>query len=78
MHAEALIDKVLDRSVALGYANIGLRVRRRLPGWPADAPRMDGKVVLVTGAASGIGRTARCKRLRRPAGRRVTMRTSGP
>jgi NAD(P)-dependent dehydrogenase (short-subunit alcohol dehydrogenase family) len=58
MHAEALIDKVLDRSVALGYANVGLQVRRRLPGWPAEPPRMDGKVVLVTGAASGIGQAA--------------------
>ena len=54
----AAIDTALDRTVALGYGNIGLAVRRRLPAWPADPPRMDGKVVLVTGAASGIGLAA--------------------
>lgn len=53
-----LIDTALDRSVVLGYSNIGWEVRRVLPGWPADPPRMDGKVVLVTGAGSGIGLAA--------------------
>ena len=55
MHLSGLIDTALDRSIVLGYGNLGLGVRRRLPGWPADPPRMDGKVVLVTGAASGLG-----------------------
>jgi dehydrogenase/reductase SDR family member 12 len=50
-----LIDTALDRSIALGYGSVGLEARRRLPGWPADPPRMDGAVVLVTGAASGLG-----------------------
>ncbi|HKO28926.1 MAG TPA: SDR family NAD(P)-dependent oxidoreductase [Solirubrobacteraceae bacterium] len=50
-----MIDTVLDRSIALGYGNAGLLVRRRLPGWPADPPRIDGATVLVTGAASGLG-----------------------
>ena len=58
MQAEEMIDIALDRSVVLGYANIGLEVRRRLPGWPGDPMRMDGKVVLVTGAGSGIGLAA--------------------
>jgi len=53
-----VIDDVLDRTVAPGYGRLGLAVRRRLPGWPADPPRMDGKVVLVTGAASGLGLAA--------------------
>ena len=55
MNVSNLIDTALDRSIALGYGTIGLAVRRRLPGWPADPPRMDGKVALVTGAASGLG-----------------------
>jgi dehydrogenase/reductase SDR family member 12 len=54
----AAIDTMLDRTIALGYGNIGLVVRRHLAGWPADPPRMDGKTVLVTGAASGIGLAA--------------------
>jgi dehydrogenase/reductase SDR family protein 12 len=50
-----MIDTLLDRSIALGYGNVGLLARRRLPGWPADPPRMDGATVLITGAASGLG-----------------------
>jgi dehydrogenase/reductase SDR family protein 12 len=53
-----LLDGALDRSVVLGYGNLGLAVRRRLPGWPAEPPRMDGRVVLVTGAAGGLGAAA--------------------
>jgi NAD(P)-dependent dehydrogenase (short-subunit alcohol dehydrogenase family) len=51
------VDAVLDRSVVLGYTTVGLRVRRSLPGWPADpAPdALVGKDVLVTGASSGLG-----------------------
>jgi dehydrogenase/reductase SDR family member 12 len=49
------LDTALDRTIAPGYGALGLAVRRRLPDWPADPPRMDGKVVLVTGARSGLG-----------------------
>ena len=52
------VDTALDRTVALGYGNVGLAIRRRLPDWPADPPRMDGKVVLITGTASGLGLAA--------------------
>src|ERR1700734_1922863 len=55
MEMTSFIDTALDRSVVLGYSNIGYEIRRRLPDWPADPPRMDGKVVLVTGAGSGVG-----------------------
>ncbi|HYB26452.1 MAG TPA: SDR family NAD(P)-dependent oxidoreductase [Solirubrobacteraceae bacterium] len=53
-----MIDTLLDRSIVLGYGSVGLKARRRLPGWPADPPRMDGAVVVVTGAASGLGLAA--------------------
>jgi NAD(P)-dependent dehydrogenase (short-subunit alcohol dehydrogenase family) len=53
-----LIDDALDRTIAPGYGRLGLAVRRRLPGWPADPSRMDGRSVLVTGAASGLGLAA--------------------
>lgn len=64
MPDEALLDRVLDRSVWAGYTKIGYHLRRR--HWddlPADA--MGGKRVLITGATSGIGRAAarRCAEL---------------
>ena len=55
-----LIDTALDRSIVLGYGRVGLLARRRLPGWPADPPRIDGATVLVTGAASGLGLATAC------------------
>lgn len=50
-------DTALDRTVAPGYTKVGLAVRRRLPGWPADpAPdSLRGQRALVTGATSGLG-----------------------
>jgi NAD(P)-dependent dehydrogenase (short-subunit alcohol dehydrogenase family) len=52
-----LVDTGLDRSVVLGYSRLGLAVRERLPGWPADpAPdALAGRSVAVTGATSGLG-----------------------
>lgn len=55
MDLDRSVDTFLDRSIALGYGKLGLQVRERLSDWPADPPRMDGKVSLVTGAASGLG-----------------------
>ena len=43
MDATSLIDTILDRSVVLGYGNMGFEVRRRLSGWPADPRRMDSR-----------------------------------
>jgi len=53
-----MLDTLLDRTIAPGYGKLGLTIRRRLAGWPADPPRMDGQVVMVTGAASGLGLAA--------------------
>jgi NAD(P)-dependent dehydrogenase (short-subunit alcohol dehydrogenase family) len=47
-----VLDTVLDR-VLLGYGNVGYLARRR--EWE-PLPRLDGKVVLVTGAKAGLGR----------------------
>lgn len=53
----SLLDDVLDRTVVVGYTNVGYRIRRR--SWSAsELQRMEGKVVLVTGASSGVGLAA--------------------
>ncbi|QIX26666.1 SDR family NAD(P)-dependent oxidoreductase [Nocardioides sp. JQ2195] len=51
------LDTVMDRTLVPGYSRIGIAVRRRLPGWPADPEPgcLAGKHVLVTGASSGLG-----------------------
>ncbi len=50
----SLLDDVLDRTVVAGFTNVGYRVRSR--GWSAsELQSMEGKVVLVTGASSGLG-----------------------
>jgi NAD(P)-dependent dehydrogenase (short-subunit alcohol dehydrogenase family) len=50
----SLLDWGLDLTVVGGYTSVGYRIRSR--GWRVkDLGRMDGKVVLVTGATAGLG-----------------------
>lgn len=49
------VDGILEATVAGSFTRIGIVVRRRFEWW-SDIPRLDGKVVVVTGASSGIGR----------------------
>ena len=55
----SLLDRVLEASVVGSFTTVGYRVRRRTERCFSvqDAP-MTGKVVVVTGATSGIGRAA--------------------
>jgi dehydrogenase/reductase SDR family protein 12 len=52
-----VLDTVLDRTVIGGYSKLGYRVRSH--GWSdADLRPLDGKVVVITGASSGLGLAA--------------------
>lgn len=82
MSLTSVIDTAFDRTIAIGYGSVGRIARRHPPGWPPDPPRMDGKLVLVTGAASG----RHPRRCRAPAASGMTVaavrprraRSSGP
>jgi dehydrogenase/reductase SDR family protein 12 len=53
----SVLDAVLDRTVVVGYTSVGYRLRQRW--WnPDDLRSMEGEVVLVTGATSGLGLAA--------------------
>src|SRR5436305_14900005 len=50
-----VVDSALEVTVAGSFSKIGYVVRRRTDHW-TDAPQLDGKAYVVTGASSGIGR----------------------
>lgn len=49
------LDALLEATVVGSFSRVGYLARRAAEGWD-DPPRADGKVVVVTGASSGIGR----------------------
>jgi dehydrogenase/reductase SDR family protein 12 len=50
-----IVDGLLGATVVGSFSKIGIAVRGRVAGW-ADPPRVDGRLFVVTGASSGIGR----------------------
>jgi dehydrogenase/reductase SDR family protein 12 len=52
-----VVDAALEWSVAGSFTHLGYAARRRLEHWAAPG-RIDGRVVVLTGATSGLGRYA--------------------
>ena len=54
-----LVDWALEASVVGSFTRIGYHTRRRLFDWtPLPSLGLGGKVAIVTGATSGLGRVA--------------------
>lgn len=51
------VDTSLEVTIAGSFSRLGYAARRATSPWP-DPPRIEGRTVLITGASSGIGRSA--------------------
>ena len=57
--AANLVDWTLETSVVGSFTRIGYHTRRCLFHWtPLDSLELEGKIAIVTGATSGLGRAA--------------------
>lgn len=56
MPIDRIVDGLLEATVVPGFSKIGPAVRRRLFHWEDPAADLAGRVAVVTGSSSGIGR----------------------
>ena len=55
--SQSVVDQMLELAIAPSGSRVGYDIRRRMFDWDASAlPRLDGRVVVLTGFTSGIGR----------------------
>jgi len=56
MDVKTLVDEAMELAVVPSFTDVGFRVRRALFDWQdLSSLRMDGRVVAITGATSGLG-----------------------
>ena len=59
MNGRDVVDALIEAPVVTSFTRIGYAVRARLDGWrPLDEYDLAGRVIVLTGATSGLGQAA--------------------